>query len=521
MPSFPVVIEDTHASITRPVAINIIEDLKRYTNMDLSTEVQYIGSAARPIQPGSEITNSEIQRSQADNTYPSRGLVRIEVNEETVLSQILAGAVIRNDQRFIFHDKPLDIILRPAYAETEMVITLTARFPSKIAAEKWRDGIRVRASMGREALPHEITYNYHIPGVVSVILHGLHHYREATDGYGENLAVWLGNCLNKRATVLVNQAGNNHSLVMTETQSNVVGWFDFEGKPNPGEKDQNHGTWELSFDYKIRYQKVEAIVMSYPLMIHNTILPPELSPRDVPYQLQQNANRASMTQSAYMNLEKQRMANPGSGLAGITVPFFDDWYPESKSPATSPLIRFALELDPADKQDILSLTNLGDYEMDADIIAYMKDDYGRLGLTMGAGIRVTLYRKRIPMSDQFVVIDEDLNVRSSEPLSLREAYHVVISITTDLMAIPDAAKGILCKHGIACLKIMKALCPTLERVGLLPRLLSNNSISRQSYIKAASYINEVFTRDYPTRKGNWVLVSNIVIYTQGIQDANS
>src|SRR6188508_1470227 len=114
MPSFPVVIGDLHTAVTRPVALKIIEDLKRYTTMDLSTEVQFLGSAARPLQPGSEITNSETNRLQTPNTTPSRNLIRIEVSEETVLSQILGSAVIRNDQKFIFHDPALDIVIRPA-----------------------------------------------------------------------------------------------------------------------------------------------------------------------------------------------------------------------------------------------------------------------------------------------------------------------------------------------------------------------------------------------------------------------
>lgn len=521
MNTFPVTIADIYTSMTRPLVKKILEDIKRMTSMDLTTEIMYVGGSPRPIQLGSEITNSDTQLQQGTNATPHRNLLRLDIAEEPVTGQVLASAVIRNNEQFIFHDPDLDIALRPNYMETEITFTITNRFNSKVAAERWRDGIRARTSMGRMNVPHVIQYHYDIPVETLFLLNALHYYRENVAGYGEDLRAWLTKCLSKRATVLVNQGGEHHTLVMSEEQGNLVGWFDFEVKPTPGSKNNANGTWEISFDYKVRYFKPEAVVMSYPMMIHNQLLPEDISDRSVPYQLQQSASRFSTLENAYNHLEAIRLTNPGSGIAGISIPYYDNWFPEKKPIGTSPLMRIMLAVDPDDLQSIMDLKDIGEYSIDPDILEYMKADYGRLALTLGAGIRVNLYRKRIPMGDQFLTIDPDLVVRASEPLSLREGYHLAVSITTDLMAIPDAAKTILCNHGTACLKIMLSLAPELPKTKHMPRLNSGGKISRQEYINAAAYINERFTRDYPTKQGGWVRVTNIVIATQGVEHASN
>lgn len=474
MPKVALTVPETYESITRPVVREVARSLLRTLGMPEETPLNFIGSSGRTAIPGNSLT----PRGEAVN-FNAGDLVTITASEEDNQTQVLSTAIYQNENQPIFADPALDVGIRPSYCSTEVTLSFRFRFRDKESADRWRDDIRMRYGMGRVENLHEIQYHYSLPPSYLVILSEIHRMRENVAGYGEDLKTWFDQCFTDRKTGLVTSVGTEPLLAISESQDAVLGWFDFTTAPARPERNGDNGTWTAGFDYKFTYDKVFAVVLSYPLMIHNQLMDERFRPTEPVYQL--NNHKRSPSWSRY-NFDYFQRKYPGwrDPLDGVPMPIFDDWLPRSVVPYTSSLLRVMLYVDSNDPRAVMNLLELGDYYFDERLIPYLKDNAYWLTRPYQAAVHVGLYRKNEYMGDGGARVDEQLNVTATSDLSLRIPYHVRISVVTDLTALSDRAKDALRKDGAAAGLILESLLPEVEipylSDGTIPKKWFENTI---------------------------------------------
>jgi len=157
MPKLVLPVPETIESVTRPVVLDVVRQLAKYTALP-EARIYFPGDMEKDRQPGTSISDDKLF-----NTFGSTPKITIEVDEDYEAERMLTSAVYRPENLFIFRDDRLETSIKPVYSSTEITINFRGRFMDKVAATRWRDDVRARVSMERQEFLHDMTYHYLIP----------------------------------------------------------------------------------------------------------------------------------------------------------------------------------------------------------------------------------------------------------------------------------------------------------------------------------------------------------------------
>lgn len=451
MPTVALEIPETYDSVTRPVTSGIVRDLINYFELPNDTSIRYMGSAGEVAQRGSQLAD---ERSNLHFPFGER--VDVELTETYLEEGVLNTAVKRRDNNPVFLDEGLMVAMRPVYTKTEATISFRYRATNKTQAYKWRDALRRRMTQGTQALLHELIYHYPIPPVFHAILREVHGKRESVAGYGESFTQWLEKHYDPRMTVLSNLDGSRGAVAIPEKQIQVQGWLSFESEPDEPEKDREGDTWLLSFDYTFQYDKVTAMVIDYPIVVHNQLLDDKYLDLEKPYNPYDVPRRPSYT--GRLNDSFSRINyNPDTAFQGVVMPDFDDWRPSGNNFKEIPIVTSLIGVELDDPYQVVNLMDLGDVSLTQSVINYLFRERRYLGTYLASPFHVTFYRGKTALSANSFYIDEDLNVRTREPLSPRDVHHVRLSIVTDLRNLSSRAQESLRRDPEVCFQVVDVL----------------------------------------------------------------
>ncbi len=506
-------IPDVENTMTRPITTSVIEQLKRLTGIELSMELLNPGEGGAIPQQNSVIQTTGYDRELTGLATSSRSLISVSVEDNIITDHVLATPILKSDAEYIFHDKPLDIVMIPTYALSKLVIAMELRFPSRKAAKKWMDHLNAKISMGYESVQHRLTYSYMIPSEFMYLLLQIHEKREAVEGYGDTIQEWLKESFTKRMRVVTNQAGKQASFVIAEDQINAVGKFDTEVITQPNSANER-GAFTFSLNYEVLYKRPTNVIVQYPELIHNQVLPKPFDGDGLTESF--DFSSIDLWGEAFsvlgLKLNSLFMPKPWQNF-GMMEPWYDRWVPNQRFPLTKPMLTFLCQFSPTDLTDIVNLHQLGKYSFDDDIMAYLEeagDDLLKIGR---APFKITLFRNDIPKSDHWLTLDTDLMVRVFEEVDLRQIYRLQIGLYCGLASLPESSKQTLIKHGRAVHKIMLAICPNMTAHGL-PPIGEDGGIAMQDYMTAAKIVEACAERREMGSDSAWTLVGIFSIITE-------
>lgn len=451
MPTFALEVPETHDSITRPVTTGIVRDLINYLGLPNTTSVKYTGSAGESAQSGSVLAESGEYTK-----FPFQDKVSVDLEETYLEEGVLNTAVSRRDNRPIFDDPQLMVSLRPVYTKTEATLSLRYRATSEVQAQKWRDTIRRRMTQGMQALLHEVIYHYPVPAVFHAVMSEIHSKRELVEGYGETFEEWLRNHYDARMTVLSNLDGSRGIVAIPEKQIQVQGWLSFVTEPDKPEKATEGDTWVVGFDYTYQYDKPTAMVIDYPIVVHNQLLDDKFLNFEKPYN-PYNVPRRPSYSGALNDAFSRINYNPEMAFQGVVVPEFDDWKPKGQRYRTVPLFTSLVGVELDDPCQVVNLLDLGDTTLTQPVINHLFRHRSYLTTYLASVFHITVYRGDVAQNGQNFYVDEDLNVRTWEPLSARDVNHVRVSLVTDLRNLSSLAKEALRRDPEVCTQVVQVI----------------------------------------------------------------
>lgn len=503
MPQIITAVPETNESVTRPIITDITNQLFAIMGLPPNTSIFYPGDLERAQQLGSGITGEEI------NKFPFNDRVSVQV-EETNEGERIFNAVLRPEYSFIFRDDDLGIAIKPIYISTDVTITFNYRAADKVAATRWRDDMRTRISAMRDVIVHGIEYHYLIPPVFMMVLQKLYQMREEVAPYGDKWDDYFKARVTQRASLLTTLTGTQSAWGVAEKQSRVIGWFDLsDGSPDTGSKEDEGDTWTTSFSYKFKYDRIVECMMIYPLMVHNQLVDQRIRP-DKPVAHPDDVQR-SYALSALNFSYFERGRKQQNVLPGYAIPSFDEFIPSSIPNSTKRVFTAMTSIDTSEGGDpslLLSMNNLGSLTMHPAILAFMVGETPYMTKPKQSIFALNLYSGLDMMPENSLTINSALEVRTTQELSLRNYYHVRLSVVTDLTLLPEAALLRLREHGTALQIILNAIDPSLAERGLLPSILRDDYIPRADLLKAIDYLNRVQLSegDRQTRQFNTVQV---------------
>lgn len=423
MPVLDFLVNETTQLITRPVVYDIVEQLSKLTGMG-ENRIVFNGDE-NVYRTNGSVYNSD----ERGALFKTQDMVLITVTEDYNLDMINYTDIRGNEREHLFFDDKLNVFITPTAIPIDVEIQFTMRSPSKLKVSQWRDGSRLRCYKMDDLFFHDITYSYKIDDLIFAILSHVHENRELTDGYGETFEEYFAYNSNGKVKVVSDITNKKSELLISETQSRVQGFFNFDAVADKPEYDQSTGLWSLSFTYKFCYDKPFSTIVRYPIIVHNNLMPKELviannSDYDAFFKTKEVGKRLRGLYEFEANTVNQ--SNYDKDLC-LTIPSYDDFIVEKPYYGTGTILTALCTLE-EDKRTLLNLRELGDITIDKDVLDFISNsEYPFINEPGKSPIFIELYINDKSYTS-VLEIDKDLNIKSNIELSNRNEHRIRLSL---------------------------------------------------------------------------------------------
>jgi hypothetical protein len=459
MPTLNEVVPETKQSVIRPIVLEVIRQIANTTQISPNVSILYADDIGVIHQPG-----SALQEDRERTLFPFNDRIQVDVTEEFDPDAVLSTAISRPENILIFKDDNLGVSIAPVYIATTISIDFKFNAVSKTQALRWRDDIRMRASTMRDINLHSVSYHYIIPSCFITLLEEIYRLRENEAGYGDSFKEYLVGCSTKRLTEVTNLSAGLVAPAIAETQSRIVGYFDFDAFPEKAENSEDSTGWISSFSYKFKIEKPIACNMRYPVMVHNQVLSANFRPAEESYNLNSVEQAFSMSIHAFNYFESQLQADIYSKpVKTITIPPFDEFTPVSILSGTVSIFSALCQLDDNQPNMLFNLKELGDVLIDPDILVFIEaGEYKYLTKAYQSIFNVSLYRGNHLAGEGSLIIKPNLDVVSTIDLNKRINHRVRFSIVADIDYLSKATLSRLKTYPGVLIKTLSAVNDSLR-----------------------------------------------------------
>lgn len=448
MPSYILEIPSVHEAIVRPLMKKLADDV--LDNFGFTTDKYwFVYNGLNDVVVNNNSTIHDNQKR--DNRLIGDHRIEIEFDEEVMNPTNVA--MLRHEQAPIFLDKETRVWLKPIYVQTMMTIDFKLVVRDQTTATLWKRRAEMQAYRMMNAFMTDVDYHYQVPLGFVKQLWVIHTLMMQSDHPTDlPFADWLATHFTKRMTTIHNQAGNDTRLVIAEKQARIQGHFTFEFDVSKVERHNDSGVWSTGFSLEVYFDRPHAIVMEYPLVIHNTLIPPEYRDDDpkrhtypTNYQLGRSASLYDMRPFEFD--EERKVIHSVKGEA-VVIPHFDDWLPYHIASHYVNVSRILVQMDIRNPRDVLTLNDdsLEDYSLIPRVYDYLKECGDLVFLPHNCLYRVSLHEWEKLVNLKRLSIDENLTITTDFDLRVRNMYHLVIDVVDDLEYLSPKALDILSRY---------------------------------------------------------------------------
>lgn len=473
MPCVSTTLPDIEQSVARPIIFGILNQIFETTGLSKDSEIIYVGKRNIARMPGSTIDDE----GKKDAKFQSGRFTFVEVDEKYEAAAIQEIQAHSYEQKPIFCDGSLGFSLRPIYTPSDVTMTVRYRSNSETEVRRWVANMVVRASRGSDVNLHRIDYSYPVPYGFLMLAEDIWKLREAVEPYGESFQQYIVNHSSGRLAVISNQAGKYSQLVVNERKVRIQGFFDFVGIPEEPTLDSESGMWEIQFKYTFKYERPDAVLIFYPVSVHNQLIPEKYTDH-IDSEFDPALLNASRSNS-YEDLERFELDSVAMAtrppIPFIKIPHYDDFKPQNPPPGTATVISALCFVDD-DKETLMDMNDLGDFIIDADVLEFLKSEYPHMTKLYHSFFNVAIYNGEFSLVGERVIVTPDLKIKSTKALDLRRVYHVRVSIIAEVHMLLQAALVRLSKFPKAFTKVISSINELLRTNPDFNLLPSRNQI---------------------------------------------
>jgi len=307
-------------------------------------------------------------------------------------------------------------------------------------------------------------------------------------GYGDQFSDFFTKSLTSRATQVSNLTGTDSFLAIAEQQTYVEGTFDFEGVPEKAARDDEPNLWVTSFSYQFRYEKPIAMEMSYPIVVHNQLLPSLYRPNTEAFSYQSQYKQFTFSNESLQPFTAMVQNLRNLGNRGLIIPPFDPIVLPTTPVAT---VRVFLALTLSSTDNTVFLMNLGDlpdFNLDDDILAFMKaSETPYMTVPYNSIFQLHYFSDYLIQDQSGLKVDENLNIYLADPGDIRATYRVRLSLVANFTFLPTAAIARLRANPAVACKVLTAINAAIRDLGSAPDIRRSRLTPEELALFACMY----------------------------------
>ena len=433
------------AAVSRPVTLDIADQVMEILQIPKNTRIVFKGSSDSVYQSGSLVSDAANPVSTAGNVehvqMAGNSQLTIEVTERFVEESLGTIAVNQPEHTPFFHDDKLGITAKIVYIPTEVSINFKYKSRSKSLAEKIRHDTWARVSNMRDVNLHTVTYTVPVTDPFISVIRYLHALRESVSGYGEQFEEYFLSYASPALTQISRMNGRSPAYTLQETATRILGMFDFTGTMERSEKDSEGSTFSIEFAYKFTYEKPANQVLKFPVAIHNQLVDRRLVEHDT---VDLSKKKKTFYSSSIKHMREWEVDNILDQLVlhdkYVRVPSYDDIIYDNCVSGTRTLFSAICSIDDDDPKHLLNLNDLGNYLFNEEILQFIKDEeWQYIYKPYQSFLHISHYRNSFLSHHESATVDKDLNFNTVTDLNKRVINRVRLSIAKNILDVDHRA----------------------------------------------------------------------------------
>lgn len=283
---------------------------------------------------------------------------------------------------------------------------------------------------------HDLIYDYKLTNEMIYVLGQIYthkRYSKAFETFYHYLRYWSKELVSQSRSTLT---GDREELVVKKHNVECLSMLEYsEEEPNTDNTESSVNSFTLNFMITTQFNMVNSLILSYPIMIENKLLPIEAIPLPVP--LRDRCTGAGMDD---INMNEYFKQHRYLHHDYIQVPFYDDWIlpPTSRQRSAShnPILIAACSFDEDHPSTIIDMTcNLGeDYILPMQLrqILSRQEEICPGGSFDSDGIiSIGMYLNEKQLNRDELYLSPELEFEYYSR-NITAMHHLVISETTDI-----------------------------------------------------------------------------------------
>lgn len=437
MPNMIIDIPELEESVQRPVVTDVLNRIMKDT---------YLTNQGLPIYyPGLQESMAVNGSTMDDNVNPKLRLsnnkrIEIEVTDQVLPSQNYEYRRLQYPN--IFEDMDRRITAKTIYEQVEVKVSVNYISPDRVSAFNWQRGIKQRINQFVADHMHSVDYHYVIPDEITYMLMLMHDmakkYTQIEDEYG----TYLVNHIKQRYDFIANQAGTRPRLAIEQRQTMIYGNYDFNYEVTEIERKDDAGSYGASFTYTFMYERPTWVMLMYPLVVGNLLLPKKYISYNEAYDKDTNNGIKPITlgHMQYFQFNGQ----PYSAQWGVGIPYFNDFTPPDTHPHYFGLFRVLCLVAKDNPRGLFHLDyrvseDLGVYKFPDYTLAYMKAFHQKMSIPGEHLFNVQIYRWDYLQSREDTIVDGNLQVCLGYDLRNQDMWNASVDLVRGLKYLSDQA----------------------------------------------------------------------------------
>lgn len=436
MPVFTVTAKSSRATIFDSICNRIIKDVAETIEVNPDTlTVLYRG-----LDKVKTDNKTNVNIAETENIPTTNSKRRFVVNVETEYDEDNLDTMATHQDEYdpIFYDKVTELKISPVYMQIKVKLMFEYISPTG-DVNSMRDKIRFALSRTRNIGHHDVTYTVLIPRELEEVIGDVYDLRNRL--IPQDLSAYFIEHSDNRIHLITDMSNESNAMLgINETQTRIVGVYDFSPFPNEIERDKEKNTNKFSFDYSFTVSIPRFFRIYYPVVVCNKLMPDNYlsvlneSFSNRRFDKKRNLRHIGKSYQAWSNLESNRALELERNLdIPINIPVFDYLNPNAVHSGYGLYMSLLCLVDEGDKKTLFNLKDLGDYKLTDTLIKLLKEEE-RFYITKpyNSYLYLGLHQSKIHFDNPILEVDEDLNVRSKVELSLLKPVRVSLSVCLDM-----------------------------------------------------------------------------------------
>lgn len=502
-------------SVDRPIHNSVVNDIKKLLVIDSDTKV-----FMDTYEPSSNIDTTKDKLGQIrSNNAPRDEYMTVDINEDS--AEGFGLDLVNNTPGTypIYYDSEINAKILPVLHKRTITMSVKYINKSKSKVNAVLNRIRLMSSNDGMYKPHTLEYHYGLDNYVLSLISNINDLKNDKLTTPITLEEYINNTFDNRVDYLNSLDGviGKMGIGIREAQIEVLGYITNEVHNLKKDFNDTHNTYSITIDYKFSYDKPIALLMQYPIMVFN-------HPIDARYRVKQERKlpkiglRTKDTQPYYDAFSEkiEKIVKPTDNY--IHLPVEDNYEVPKLNDNYHRLFSILTQVDTNTPTDLFYLDELPGIVFKDSIIDYIKLDKDNLSKQYGGLLYFELYNYTKREYNNKIIIDlvteningvdvERVKLSTTEPMSVKGEYRVVVSILNKIFNMETTRKD-------ALIKLIDSVDLKYSDVPI--DTISNSYITMfhidtlNEYILLTDYVSYIEDKKYPSIPKTVAVIGTVV-----------